>query len=156
MKICKRSYTKESVNSKKVQKFVPIFDENLCVKNAPKLPVKYLEDKIFKIKIIQNISVTLRTCLTLISIKWVPWDPSTIFLVTIFAQKMPESSGFMYSSILLLGNVCYYFTWSGLNSQEIVNLFQLSLGPQGPITGTKFTISCEFGPLQVKRWCHVF
>ena len=49
---------KESVNNPKVQKFVPVLDENLIVKNA-----KYLEDKICKIKLIQNISVTLRTFL---------------------------------------------------------------------------------------------
>ena len=80
----------------------------LSVKNAPKLSAKYLEDKIFKIKIIQNISVTLRTVVTFICVKWVPGDLSTIFLANIFAQKMPESFG------------------------------------------TKFTISFEFGPLQVK------
>ena len=86
-------------------KFVPVLDENLSVKNAPKLSAKHLEDKIFKIKIMQNISVTLRTFLTLICIRWVPGDPSTIFLATIFAQKMPESSGSMYSSNLMLENI---------------------------------------------------
>ena len=150
MKICKRSYTKESINNQKVQKFVPVLDENLSVKNAPKLSAKYLEDKIFKIKIIQNISVTLRTFLTLICIKWVPGDPSTTFLATIFVQKMPERSGFMYSSTVMLRNIWYYyFTWCGANSQEIVNLFQFSLGPWGPTIAIKFTISCEFGPFWV-------
>ena len=43
--------------------------------------------------------------LTLICIKWVPGDPSTIFLATIFTQKKPESSGSMYSSILMLENI---------------------------------------------------
>ena len=94
-----------SVNNQKVQKFIPVFDENLSVKNAPKLSAKYLEDKIFKMKIIQNISVTLWTFLTLICRKSIPGDPSTIFLVTIFAQKIPESSGFIHSYILLLGNI---------------------------------------------------
>ena len=37
-----------------------ILDGNLSVKNAPKLSAKYLEDKICKIKQMQNISVTLR------------------------------------------------------------------------------------------------
>ena len=133
MKICIRSYTKESISNQKVQKFIPVFDENLSEKNAPKLFTKYLEDKIFKMKIIQNISVTLRTFLTLICIKSIPGDASTIFLVTIFAQKVPESLGFIYSYILLLGNIWYYhFTWSGPNSQEIVNLFQFSSGPGNP------------------------
>ena len=35
----------------------------LSVKNTPKLSAKYLEDKICKIKQIQNILVTLRTLL---------------------------------------------------------------------------------------------
>ena len=157
MKICKRSYTKESANNQKGQKFVPVFDENLSVKNVLRLSAKYLEDKMLKIKIIQNTSVTLRTFLTLIRLKWIPGDPSIIFLATILAQKMPESSGFMYSSILLLRTIWYFhFTWSGPNSQETVNLFQFSSGPWGPTIGTKLTISCEFGLLQVKWWCHVF
>ena len=32
----------------------------------------------------------------------------TIFLATIFNQNMPESSGSMYSSILMLENIRYY------------------------------------------------
>ena len=45
----------------KVQKFVPVLDGNLSMKNAPKLSAEYLQDKICKIKQIQNISVTLTT-----------------------------------------------------------------------------------------------
>ena len=56
-------YTKESVNNQNVQKFVPVLDENLSMKNAPNLSAKYLEYKICKIKLLQNISVTLRTFL---------------------------------------------------------------------------------------------
>ena len=138
MKICKGSYTKKSVNNQKAQKFVPVLDENLSVKNAPKRSAKYLEDKIFKIKTTQNISVTLRTFLILICIKSVPGDTSTIFFRTIFTQKMPESSGSMYSSILILGNIYYHFTWCGPNSQEFVPIY-----------------SCQLSPLQAK-WCHVF
>ena len=51
----------ESINNQTVQKFVPVLHGNLSVKNAPKLSAKYLEDKIHKIKLIQNIPVTLRT-----------------------------------------------------------------------------------------------
>ena len=70
---------------------------------------------------------------------------------------MPKSSGSMYSSILMLENIwCHYFTWSGSNSQEIVNLFQFSSGPQWLTIGRKFTLSYEFGPLHVKCWCHMF
>ena len=155
LKICKRSCTKETVNNQKVQQFVSALDENLSVKNASKLSAKYLEDKILKFKIIQNIPVTLKTFLTLICIKWIPRDPSTIFLATIFAQNMPESSGSMYFSILILGDIYYHFTWCGPNSQEIVKMYQFILGPRGSTNGTKFTIFCEFSPLQAK-WCHVF
>ena len=35
-------------------------------------------------------------------------------------------------------------------------LLQFSLGPRGHIFETKFTISCEFGPLRVKWWYHMF
>ena len=52
-----------SLNNQKVQTFVPVLDGNLSVKNAPKLSAKYLEDKICKIKQMQNIPVTLRTFL---------------------------------------------------------------------------------------------
>ena len=37
--------------------------------------------------------------------KWVPGDPSNIFLVTSFTWKRPESSDFMYSSIFMLENI---------------------------------------------------
>ena len=47
-----------------VQKFVPVLDGNLSMKNDPKLSSKYLQGKICKIKQVQNISVTLRTFLS--------------------------------------------------------------------------------------------
>ena len=63
---------------------------------------------------------------------WVHGDPSTIFLATSFTWKMLESSDSMYSSIFMLENTWYYnFTWSGPNSQEIVN-FDSIMGPRGP------------------------
>ena len=43
--------------------------------------------------------------ITLICIKWVHGDPSTICLATTFTQKMPESTGSIYSSILMLENI---------------------------------------------------
>ena len=46
--------------------------------------------------------------LTLISIKWVLSDTSTIFMATNFTQKMLKSSGSMYSSIFLLENILYH------------------------------------------------
>ena len=70
---------------------------------------------------------------------------------------MPESSGSMYSFILIPENMWYYhFTRGGPNSEEILYLFQFSSGCRGPTIGTKFTVSCEFGPLQVKWWRHMF
>ena len=89
--------------------------------------------------------------------KIVPRDPITICLVTIFTQRMSESSDSMYSSILMLENIwCHHFTYSEPNSQEIVNFYQFSLGLWGLAIGTKFTISCEFSPLHVKWGYHLF
>ena len=95
---------------------------------------------------------------TLVCVKWDSRYRSIIFLVTTFTQQMPESSDSVYSYILMLENIIWYhhFTSIGPNSQEIVNLYQFSLGPEGLIIGTKFTISCEFSPLKVKRWYHMF
>ena len=59
--------------------------------------------------------------LTFICINWVPGDPRSIFLVTSFTWKMPESSDSIYSSIFMLENIWYHnFNRSGPNSQEIV------------------------------------
>ena len=78
-------------------------------------------------------------------------DPSSIFLATTFTRKMSRSSDFMYFPYIILENIWYHhFTWSGSNSQEIVNFVPL-MGPWGPeLNWNKFTISCEFNPLQVK------
>ena len=80
--------------------------------------------------------------------RWVPRDPSTIFLATTFTWKMPESSNSMYSSFFMLENIRYHhFTWSRPNSQEIVSFFPF-VGRRGPeLNWNKFTISCEFGAL---------
>ena len=71
-------------------------------------------------KILQNPSLQMfakslqkLTTLTLIWIKWVPGDLSTIFLTTNYTRKIPENSVSVYSSI-------HDFNWKGLNSQEIV------------------------------------
>ena len=53
----------EECNNQKVQKFVPVLEGNLSVKNAPKLSAKYLQDKTCKTKQMQNIPLTLRTFL---------------------------------------------------------------------------------------------
>ena len=37
-----------------------------------------------------------------------------------------------------------------------MNLSQFSLGPRGPTNGKKLKMFCEFGPLQVKWWYHMF
>ena len=47
--------------------------------------------------------------LTLICLKWVPRDTSTIFVLTAFTQKMLESWNSMYSSILMLENIWYHY-----------------------------------------------
>ena len=51
------------------------------------------------------LSLRPATLLTLICINWVPGDPRTIFLVTSFTRKMPESSDSMYFSIFMLENI---------------------------------------------------
>ena len=62
--------------------------------------------------------------------RWVPRNPSTIFLATTFTRKMPESSNFMYFSFFVLENIWYHhFTWSGPISQEIVSFFPF-VGPR--------------------------
>ena len=50
----------------------------------------------------------------------------------------------------------HHFTWNRPNSQQIMNFVPI-VGPQGlELNWNKFTISCEFDPLQVKRWYHMF
>ena len=49
----------EECNNQNVQKFVLALEENLSVKNTPKLSAKYLQDKICKTKQMQNITLTL-------------------------------------------------------------------------------------------------
>ena len=57
---------------------------------------------------------------------------STMLLATSFTRKMPESSDSMYSSIFTVENIWYHhFTWSGTNSQEIVNFLPI-MTPRGP------------------------
>ena len=95
--------------------------------------------------------------LTLLCIKWVPRDPSSIFFATSYTQKMPEISDSMYFSFFMLENIRHYhFTWNGLNSQESLNFLRFSSGPQRPTIGAKFTISSEFSSLQVKWWYLTF
>ena len=49
----------EECNNQKMQKFVPVLEENLSVKNVPKLSAKYLQGKTCKTKQVQNIPLTL-------------------------------------------------------------------------------------------------
>ena len=64
--------------------------------------------------------------LTLICIKWTPGDSRIIFLATIFTQKMPESSGSMHSSILMI-------------KKHMISLFYLKW--------IEFTRNCECVPI---------
>ena len=84
-------------------------------------------------------------------------DPGSIFLEITLTRKMPRSSDSLYSSYFMLENIQHhYFTWSGPNSQEIVNFVPI-VGSWGPeLNWNKFTISCEFDTLQVKWWYHMF
>ena len=63
---------------------------------------------------------------------WAAEDQSTVFLASSFTQKLPESSDDMYSSIFMQEKTWYQnFTWSRLDSQEVVN-FVLIKGLQWP------------------------
>ena len=53
----------EECNNQTVQKFVPVLEENLSVKNAPKLSANYLQDKKCKTKQMQIITLTLEDIL---------------------------------------------------------------------------------------------
>ena len=88
---------------------------------------------------------------------WIPRDASSIFLATIFTRKVPRSSDSMYSFYFLLENIWHpYFTWSRPNSQEIMN-FAPIVGSRGPeLNWNKFKISCEFDPLDIRWWYHMF
>ena len=89
--------------------------------------------------------------------RWVHRDPSSIFLKTTFTRKMPGSSDSMYSSYFMFENIWHHhFTWSGLNSQKIVDFVPI-VGPHGlKLNWNKFIISCKYDPLQVKWWYHMF
>ena len=70
------------------------------------LKTKYNTDKTKLENKIPDVSnLATKTALTLICINWVPGDPRTIFLVTSFTRKMPESSDSMYSSIFMLESI---------------------------------------------------
>ena len=88
---------------------------------------------------------------------WVPRDLSSIYLATTFSRIMPGSSDSMYSFYFMLENIWHHhFTWSGPNSQKIVNFVPI-VGPRGPeLNWNKFIISCEFALLQVKWQYYMF
>ena len=48
----------------------------------------------------------------------------------------------------------FYLKWTEFTRN--CEFVQYSSGPWVLTVGIKFTISCEFGPLQVKWWCHMF
>ena len=83
-------------------------------------------------------------------------DPSSILLASTFTRKMPKNSDSMHSSYFMLENIWHHhFTWSGPKSQKIVNLVPI-VGSRGlQLNWNKFTISCEFDPLQGKWWHHI-
>ena len=84
--------------------------------------------------------------LTLIRIKWVPGDPSTTFLPTIFTQKNRESSGSIYSSILMLENDIIILPEMDRIYKKLwifSNLIRVPGDPQLKQT----SVSWEFGPL---------
>ena len=83
--------------------------------------------------------------------------PRTIFF-SIYAKNVRKLR-FLSFFDLYLEKTCEIinFTWSGLNSQEIVNLVPF-MGPRGSKISWKknYTTSYEFSPPQVKLWYHTF
>ena len=55
----------------------------------------------------------------------------------------------MYSSILMLGNDDIIILPEENQMHKKLSDFEFNSAPQEPTIGTKFTISFEFGPLQV-------
>ena len=59
LKISKTSYTERTVNNQKVQKFLPVLEVNLSMKNVPKRSAKYFQAKTCEIKQMQNTPLTV-------------------------------------------------------------------------------------------------
>ena len=66
---------------------------------------RFMKDLAIKTYLLVFYMVYSSDCLTLICINWIPGDPRTIFLMTSFTRKMPESSDSMHSSIFMLENI---------------------------------------------------
>ena len=86
-----------------------------------------------------------------------PGTQSPYFWRPLLLEKCQKAQIPCIPPFFMLENISYHhFTWSGPNSQEIVSFFSF-VGPRGPkLNWNKFTISCEFGTLQVKWWYHMF
>ena len=94
--------------------------------------------------------------LTLVCIKWVPRDPSTIFWQPFLLEKGQKPQISFISLVL-----CWkkYDTIILLDvdriPEKLWSLLQFSSGSQGPIIKTILTISCAFCPRSVEVY-HVF
>ena len=86
-----------------------------------------------------------------------PQGPKHYIFGDHFYSKKARKLKFHVLLLFYARNVWYHhFTWSGPNSQDIASFFPF-VGPRGPeLNWNKFTISCEFGTLQVKWWYHMF
>ena len=75
--------------------------------------------------------------------KWVPGEPSTIFLATSLTPCIPCIPPFSCKKTwVILPEV-------GQIHKKFHVLFQFSLGTRGPVIGTKFTIS---GDIERDQW----
>ena len=87
--------------------------------------------------------------------RWVPQGPKQYIFGDHFYSKNAKKFRF---HVFLLFHVRKYMTSSFyLKWTEFTRNFVSIVGPRGPeLNWNKFTISCEFDPLQVKWWYHMF
>ena len=69
--------------------------------------------------------------LTLTCMKWIPEDPTTIFLTTRFYLKNSTKIRFYVFLNFHARYFSYFFSWSGPNSEEILNFTPIYFGCPG-------------------------
>ena len=81
-----------------------------------------------------------------------PGTSNAVFLVTSFTWKMPGSSDSMYSSFFILENIWHHrFTWSGLNSQDILNFVPI-VSSRGPELNLKWHLLSKSSHQKYSAW----
>ena len=79
--------------------------------------------------------------LTITCMKWIPEDPTTIFLTTRFYLKNSTKIRFYVFLNFHARYFFYFFSWSGPNSEEILNFTPIYFGCPGTYNWNKI---CSF------------